>query len=121
MSLLGLNLWKHRRLGKKCFAIAIYAFLFLLTCTKGWTQATPEEKMLLEKVRSGQIPLTDELIEKQRNAHPELRNYSNQEIREKLQKGNDPNVQSADAATNTENKKESRDLLRKSRNQAGIV
>ena len=42
--------------------------------------------MLLKAIQNGEVPVTDEMIEAQKRLHPELKGFSNQEIRDRLEK-----------------------------------
>ena len=60
------------------------------------TLGTTSEKEMLEAVRQGRLKITDEMINTQRMLHPELRKYSNQEIRRRIEeKANNPEPDSA--------------------------
>jgi protein involved in polysaccharide export with SLBB domain len=51
-----------------------------------WAQAgTTDEKQMLEAVRQGKLKISDDMINAQRLLHPELNNYSNEEIRKKIE------------------------------------
>lgn len=48
-------------------------------------QSTSKESEVLEAIRSGRLKVTDEMIEMQRRTRPELKGYTNQEIRDRLE------------------------------------
>lgn len=49
-------------------------------------QGMMDETQILEAIRSGHLPLTDEFIEGQKQSRPELKGLTNQQIRDRLQR-----------------------------------
>jgi polysaccharide export outer membrane protein len=80
--------------------VAALAFPPMLTAQTG---GTTNEKEMLEAVRQGRIQVNDEMINAQKALHPELRKYSNQEIRRRLEeKANGKGVNNEASGAETE-------------------
>ncbi len=89
-------MYLHRRF----FPTVILVAMVSLSSANPSAQSIPYEQQVLESIRTGKLKITDEMIEQQRLLHPEMKGYSNQEIRQKLEEkaGNGPEIAPPEAA-----------------------
>lgn len=73
------------RLGHRLRWIWIAIALAFPIAALAQTGGTTNEREMLEAIRDGRLKVNDEMINAQKILHPELRKYSNQEIRSRLE------------------------------------